>query len=142
MSKTKAKLEAVGAPSLKRVTKPKEEKTPKRVTGTLVYVGTATYNDWRETTEKLINGDAETKLARLVQFSPEEVKEYNSIKWAGHIATRPEDVEEVTALLNEYLALYPADKFAVPFTMLETFRTVEPTPRVRKTKEKKNTAKA
>lgn len=133
-TKVEAKLMQVKAPALKPVRKPKVEKVAKRVTGVLIYVATTTYNNWRQVVNKLLNGEDETKIARLVKFSAEEVEQTDSINWAGHIATTPENVEEVIALLNGYVEMYPTDKYDSLFTMLETFREVQPTPRVRKPK--------
>ena len=120
----------------------KAPKEPKRVTGVLVHVASVSYNHWRLFVNEIINGEDKDakKLARFV-------KDESALdtKWGGFIGVSPEHKDEVLAILNAWTAennAKPVNEQAIDiWAVLEHFQTVEPKPRVRKTKAEKEAEK-
>jgi len=121
----------------------KAPKEPKRVTGVLVHIASVSYNHWRLFVNEIINGEDKDakKLARFV-------KDESALdtKWGGFIGVSPEHKDEVLAILNAWTAennAKPVNEQAIDlWAVLEHFQTVEPKPRVRKTKAEKEAEKA
>jgi hypothetical protein len=137
---------------LKKVKAEKTEKMPKRVVGVLVHVATTSYNYWRNAVNEILNGtDATTP--RIARFVKDESAK--GTKWGGFIAIAPENVEAIVAKMAAWSTANSAKPMVTaadtvtdenyeqfqseqPWAMLEHFQTVEPKPRVRKSKEEAN----
>ena len=126
---------------------PAAEKAPKevkRVTGVLVHIALVSYNHWRLFVNEIINGEDKdaTKLARFVK----DESALANTKWGGFIGVSPDHKDEVLAILNEWTAennAKPINEQAIDlWSIMEHFQTVEPKPRVRKTKAEKEAEKA
>jgi len=132
-------------PPRKRV--PAAEKAPKeakRVTGVLVHIALVSYNHWRLFVNEIINGE-DKDAAKLARFVKDETALPNT-KWGGFIGVSPEHKDEVLAILNTWTAennAKPVAEQAIDlWSVMEHFQTVEPKPRVRKTKAEKEAEKA
>ena len=128
------------APPKARVKTVKVAKEPKRVVGVLVHIATTSYNYWRNWVTQVIHegiADTEPRIARFV-------KDESALgtQWGGFIATTPENVEKVTAILNKWTEINNAKPLDMSengrvkdmWSMMEHFVTVQPKPRVRKAK--------
>jgi hypothetical protein len=122
----------------------KAPKEPKRVTGVLVHIALVSYNHWRLFVNEIINGE-DKDAAKLARFVKDESALPNT-KWGGFIGVSPEHKDEVLAILNAWTAennAKPANEQAIDlWSIMEHFQTVEPKPRVRKTKAEKEAEKS
>jgi hypothetical protein len=126
---------------------PAAEKAPKeakRITGVLVHIALVSYNHWRLFVNEIINGE-DKDAAKLARFVKDETALPNT-KWGGFIGVSPEHKDKVLAILNAWTAennAKPVAEQAIDlWSVMEHFQTVEPKPRVRKTKAEKEAEKA
>jgi hypothetical protein len=133
-----------------RVAKEKVEKEPKRLTGTLAMIAMVSYNHWRQFVNVGINGEDESVMPLATFRKAEGALKHKTkdgqivdTKWGGYIAVKPENVEVVSTMLNNFVAsqseLPEAERAVSMWQMLETPFNVTPE---RKPRAKKETAEA